>query len=147
MGYPAYKIHGWQSAPLKDQIAVVHAVGKRVGGKMDLMLDPFCAIRTFGDALKLGWACDEYGFFWYEDPFKDGGVSAHAHRKLRQRRGIRRVPTSLRQAIGEFKADPLFRELMPELMWRAYQAVKLAECDAFEANDEAFELKAHFDVF
>jgi L-alanine-DL-glutamate epimerase-like enolase superfamily enzyme len=85
MGYPAYKIHGWQAAPLKDQIAVVHAVGKRVGGKMDLMLDPFCAIKTFGDALKLGWACDEYGFFWYEDPFRDGGVSAHAHRKLRQR--------------------------------------------------------------
>ena len=84
MGYPAYKIHGWQAAPLKDQIAIVHAVGKRVGGKMDLMLDPFCAIKTFGDALKLGRACDEYGFFWYEDPFRDGGVSAHAHRKLRQ---------------------------------------------------------------
>jgi len=84
MGYPAYKIHGWQSAPLKDQIAVVHAVGKRVGGKMDLMLDPFCAIKTFGDALQLGRAGDEYGFFWYEDPFRDGGISAHAHRKLRQ---------------------------------------------------------------
>jgi L-alanine-DL-glutamate epimerase-like enolase superfamily enzyme len=41
VGYPAYKIHGWQSAPLKDQIAVVHTVGKRVSGKMDLMLDPF----------------------------------------------------------------------------------------------------------
>ncbi len=63
---------------------MVHAVGKRVGGKMDLMLDPFCAIRTFGEALKLGWACDEQKFFWYEDPYKDGGVSAHAHRKLRQ---------------------------------------------------------------
>ena len=84
MGYPAYKIHGWQSAPIKDQIAIVEAVGKRVGGKMDLMLDPFCAINTFGDALKLGRACDEYNFFWYEDPFKDGGVSMHAHRKLRQ---------------------------------------------------------------
>ena len=84
LGYPAYKIHGWQDSPIKEQIAVVEAVGKRVGGKMDLMLDPFCAIQTFGDALKLGYACDEYGFFWYEDPFRDGGVSAHAHRKLRQ---------------------------------------------------------------
>ena len=36
---------------------------------------------------------------------------------------------------------------MPELMWRAYQEVKLAECNAFEANDEEFEFKAHFDVF
>ena len=82
--YPAFKIHGWQDAPITDQIAIVEAVGTRVGGKMDLMLDPFCAIKTFGDALKLGRACDAYNFFWYEDPFKDGGVSAHAHRKLRQ---------------------------------------------------------------
>jgi len=51
---------------------------------MDLMLDTFCAIKTFGDALKIGWACDEEKFFWWEDPFKDGGVSAFAHRKLRQ---------------------------------------------------------------
>ena len=65
----------------------------------------------------------------------------------RKRRGIRRVPTSLREAIGELKANPLFKELMPGLMWRAYQEVKLAECDAFEAHDEEFERKAHFDVF
>ena len=84
MGYPAFKIHGWQDAPISKQIELVHAVGQRVGGKMDLMLDPFCAIQNFGQALKLGLACDEENFFWYEDPFKDGGVSAHAHRKLRQ---------------------------------------------------------------
>ena len=84
MGYPAFKIHGWQDASIQDQIALVRAVGQRVGSKMDLMLDPFCAIRTFGEALKLGRACDEHGFFWYEDPFRDGGVSAYAHRKLRQ---------------------------------------------------------------
>ena len=84
MGYPAFKIHGWQNASIDMQVAVVRTVGKRVGGKMDLMLDPFCAIRTFGEALKLGWACDEWRYLWLEDPFKDGGVSAHAHRKLRQ---------------------------------------------------------------
>ena len=84
MGYPAFKIHGWKDSPIEEQVALVRAVGRRVGGKMDLMLDPFCTIRTFGEALKLGRACDEYGFFWYEDPLQDGGVSAHAHRKLRQ---------------------------------------------------------------
>ena len=84
MGYSGFKIHGWQDAPISRQIETVHAVGQRVGGKMDLMLDPFCAIRTFGEALKLGWACDDEEFFWLEDPFEDGGVSAHAHRKLRQ---------------------------------------------------------------
>jgi L-alanine-DL-glutamate epimerase-like enolase superfamily enzyme len=48
------------------------------------MLDPFCAVETFGDAVQLGWACDDYKFLWWEDPYKDGGVSAFSHRKLRQ---------------------------------------------------------------
>ena len=69
-GYPAFKIHGWQSAPIKDHIALVEAVGKRVGGKMDLMLDPFCAINTFGDALKLGRACDEYKLLLVRGPLQ-----------------------------------------------------------------------------
>jgi L-alanine-DL-glutamate epimerase-like enolase superfamily enzyme len=34
--------------------------------------------------LYVGRACDEAGYFWYEDPFRDSGVSAYAHRKLRQ---------------------------------------------------------------
>ncbi|MDP6349400.1 MAG: enolase C-terminal domain-like protein [Chloroflexota bacterium] len=84
MGYKAFKIHPWQDAPLDQQIALVEAVGKRMAGKMDLMLDPFCAYKTFGDAIKVGRACDDWGYYWYEDPFKDGGVSAHAHRKLRE---------------------------------------------------------------
>jgi hypothetical protein len=36
---------------------------------------------------------------------------------------------------------------MPELMWRAYQQVKLAECDGFEAADEDFEIERHFYAF
>jgi L-alanine-DL-glutamate epimerase-like enolase superfamily enzyme len=84
MGYPAFKIHGWGRAPISQEIANVHAVGKRVGAKMDLMLDPACEFTTFGDALKVGWACDEERFFWYEDPYRDGGISQFAHRKLRQ---------------------------------------------------------------
>jgi L-alanine-DL-glutamate epimerase-like enolase superfamily enzyme len=55
-----------------------------VGGKMDLLIDPACELETFGDALKIGWACDEAKFFWLEDPYKDGGISQFAHRKLRQ---------------------------------------------------------------
>ena len=65
-------------------MANVHAVGRRVGGKMDLMLDPACELNTFADAVKVGRACDEERFFWLEDPYKDGGISQFAHRKLRQ---------------------------------------------------------------
>ena len=84
LGYPAFKIHGWGRAPVSQEVANVHAVGKRVGDKMDLMLDPACELLTFGDTVKVGWACDENRFFWYEDPFRDGGISQFAHRKLRQ---------------------------------------------------------------
>lgn len=85
MGYPGFKIHPpWVSDSAEEHVALIHAVGKRVGGKMDLMVDPCCTLNTFGDALKVGRACDEERFFWWEDPFRDGGISAFAHRKLRQ---------------------------------------------------------------
>ena len=62
----------------------VRLLGKRVGGRMALMHDAACHFRTFADALAVGRACDEAGFFWYEDPYSDGGLAAHAHRRLRE---------------------------------------------------------------
>jgi L-alanine-DL-glutamate epimerase-like enolase superfamily enzyme len=88
MGYGGFKIHGWGGSEgardLDREIAAVHAVGERVGESMDLMHDPACELETFADALKLGRALDEEEFFWYEDPYRDGGISQHSHRKLRQ---------------------------------------------------------------
>jgi L-alanine-DL-glutamate epimerase-like enolase superfamily enzyme len=84
MGYPAFKIHGWGCGPIEREAAAVLATREAAGKGMDLMLDPACEYNTFGDALKVGKACDEADFFWYEDPYKDGGQSAFAHRKLRQ---------------------------------------------------------------
>jgi L-alanine-DL-glutamate epimerase-like enolase superfamily enzyme len=88
-GYPAFKIHGWggsdDARDVEREIETVRAVAERVGDEMDLMLDPACEFETFTDALKVGRALDEAEFLWYEDPFRDGGVSHHAHRKLRQR--------------------------------------------------------------
>ncbi len=84
MGYPAFKIHGWGRAPIAQEVATVLAVREAVGDGVDLMLDPACEYVTFGDALKVGWACDEARYFWYEDPYHDGGISQFAHRKLRQ---------------------------------------------------------------
>jgi glutamate-1-semialdehyde aminotransferase len=48
------------------------------------MLDPACALETYADALYVGRACDEAGFFWYEDPYRDAGTSAFAHKRLRE---------------------------------------------------------------
>ena len=55
-----------------------------MGDRMTLMIDPACELRTFADALQVGIACDDSNFFWYEDPFRDAGTSAFAHKKLRE---------------------------------------------------------------
>jgi L-alanine-DL-glutamate epimerase-like enolase superfamily enzyme len=74
---------GWTEANVREEVETVLKLGERFRGKMALMLDPACELRTFADALAVGRACDEAGFMWYEDPFRDTGVSIHAHRKLR----------------------------------------------------------------
>jgi L-alanine-DL-glutamate epimerase-like enolase superfamily enzyme len=86
-GYPGFKLHVWESdawGDLEREIETVHAVGERVGDEMDLMLDPACQYETFADALAVGKACAEEDFYWYEDPYRDAGISQHGHRKLRE---------------------------------------------------------------
>ncbi|MFA9516390.1 enolase C-terminal domain-like protein [Halopenitus sp. H-Gu1] len=89
MGYPGFKVHGWggsdASRDIDREVATVHAVGERVGDEMDLMLDPACEYETWGDALTVGKACDEQDFYWYEDPYRDGGISQHGHGKLMEK--------------------------------------------------------------
>ncbi|MDC1133686.1 enolase C-terminal domain-like protein [Alphaproteobacteria bacterium] len=84
IGYKAFKIHGWHEGNAKEEAENLLYVAKKVGNKMTLMLDPACQLRTFADALYVGKACDDAGFFWLEDPYRDSGVSAFAHNKLRQ---------------------------------------------------------------
>ena len=83
MGYRAFKIHGWGTGPIQREVQTVLATRKAVPD-MDLMLDPACEYNTWGETVKVGHACDEARFFWLEDPYKDGGISAFGHRKLRQ---------------------------------------------------------------
>ena len=83
MGYKAFKIHGWHEGNIREEAELVLYVRKMVGDDMTLMLDPACQLRSFADALYVGRACDEANFFWLEDPYRDSGVSAFGHQKLR----------------------------------------------------------------
>lgn len=84
MGYRAFKIHGWNDGNPREEAANLLHVRKVMGDRMTLMIDPACELRTFADALYVGRACDEADYFWYEDPFRDSGTSAFAHRRLRE---------------------------------------------------------------
>lgn len=84
-GFVGFKIHGWHEGDARKEARNALSVRARVGEEMHLMLDPACQLRTFVDALYVGRACDEAGYFWYEDPYRDAGVSAFAHKRLRER--------------------------------------------------------------
>ena len=81
-GYKGYKMHGWSNGDVEEEIKMLRAVGDRVGDKMKIMYDASCHLSTLTEALEVGRVCDEYSFYWYEDPYKDGGVSINGNRLL-----------------------------------------------------------------
>lgn len=62
----------------------------------------------------------------------------------RQRRGIRRLPTSLEEALAELEGDQVLREAMGDVLFREYLAVKRSEWRGFQGKDVSFELTRHF---
>jgi L-alanine-DL-glutamate epimerase-like enolase superfamily enzyme len=74
LGYRAFKMHGWYEGVAEEEAATVRLLGREVGSRMALMLDPACQIRTFSDALLVGRACDDAGFRWYEDCGRRSGL-------------------------------------------------------------------------
>jgi L-alanine-DL-glutamate epimerase-like enolase superfamily enzyme len=101
LGFGAFKIHGWHGEDIDREIANVLGVRAAVGDRMALMLDPSSGYRTFADALRVGRACDEARYFWYEDPYLEGGVSVHAHRRLGQ---LLSTPLLLGEHVRGFSA-------------------------------------------
>ena len=67
-GIPAFKIHSFFDGNARTEIDIMSAVRSRVGDAMKLMTDPASSLPSFMDGLEVGRACDDLGFFWYEDP-------------------------------------------------------------------------------
>lgn len=83
-GFHGFKIHGWNNGDVAREVKNLLGVRERTGDGFRLMLDPACQLRTWMDALTVGRACDEAGYFWYEDPYRDSGVSSYGHERLRE---------------------------------------------------------------
>jgi L-alanine-DL-glutamate epimerase-like enolase superfamily enzyme len=109
LGYRGFKFRGWSDGDPQETIAAMHAVRKALGAKLDLMLDPGGDLRTFAAALRVGRACDDLAFFWFEDPLRDCGTSQYVHRKLRQ---MIRTPLLITEHVRgvEPKADWIVAE-------------------------------------
>ena len=84
-GFAGFKIHGWHDGNVQREIANIGAVRRGASEGWPLMIDPACQLRTWMAALAVGRACDEAGFFWYEDPYRDSGIAPEGHKRLRER--------------------------------------------------------------
>lgn len=82
-GWTAYKVHPHASPPA--DIGICRSVRQAVGDDFVLMLD---AVWAYGyeDALRVGRAIEELGFFWYEDPLPEDDLYGYV--KLRRKLDI-----------------------------------------------------------
>jgi L-alanine-DL-glutamate epimerase-like enolase superfamily enzyme len=82
-GWQAYKIHPPREAA--HDIRVCQAVRKAVGDDFRLMLDSTWSY-DYTDALRVGRAIEEMGYYWFEDPLADEDIYGYV--KLRQKLDI-----------------------------------------------------------
>ncbi len=62
----------------------------------------------------------------------------------RARRGIKRLPTSLGEALDALERDEVLRAALGETLAREYLAVKRSEVQGFKDKDVDFEIEQHF---
>ena len=71
----------------------------------------------------------------------DPGNYSHAER---ERRGIKRFPTTLNEALDALEADTVLTGALGALLTTSYIAVKRLEYQSFSQQDDAYEQKHHF---
>jgi L-alanine-DL-glutamate epimerase-like enolase superfamily enzyme len=89
-GYRAYKIHPYyfwdpetgqpdpgRPSHVEWDLRACRAVREAVGDNMVLMYDPWGTYRTFEDAVRVGRALEELGFYWYEHPMPEYRVESY----------------------------------------------------------------------
>ena len=64
-----------------------------------------------------------------------------------QRRGIRRLPDSLGEALDNLERDELLMEALGPVLAGSFLAVKRSEYRSFAAEDVVFEIRHHFHKF
>ena len=137
-GWGAYKIH--PPTEWRKDIAVCEAVRRAVGDDYTLMLDSTWCYQ-YPEALRVGLAIQELGYYWYEDPLADDDLTNYV--KLRQKLSIPILATEyspggfqsyapwlVQQATDFLRGDVAFKGGITALLKTAHLA------EAFHMNYE-----------
>ncbi len=98
-GWQGYKLHPprapWLASappPLRFDLEACSAVRSAVGDEMTLMLDPSWSY-DYPQALRVGHAIQDLGFYWYEDPLPAQDI--HGYRRLAEKLDIPILATEI----------------------------------------------------
>lgn len=107
-GFTGFKFRGWSHGRVDAyRSAVLNMAENLNNSNIELMLDPGGDLITFADALSVGRACDDAGFYWLEDPLRDTGKSITGNRRLREKLKTPLLVTEHVRGL-EAKADWVF---------------------------------------
>jgi len=81
-GWKGFKMHSWHEGDKWEEADNVRYMRKKLGERVELMLDPACVFNSISDAIFVGRACEEVGFRWFEDPLRPLGVGIYQHKVL-----------------------------------------------------------------
>lgn len=134
-GWTAYKIHPWGD-PDAD-IRICREVRRAVGDDYRLMLDSTWSY-DYPQAIRVGIAIQELGFYWYEDPLAEDDIYSYV--KLKQQLHIPIMATELPLAGPTSYAPWIMEQATDYLRGDVYLKGGLTSCLKTAHLAEAFHM-------
>lgn len=117
-GFTAFKMRigtewSWSGVTAERFIDLLRKVHAAAGDRLDMMVDGNCRL-TEEEALKIGRAMDEMGFYWFEEPIPAVQIDGYA-----------RLNEALETPVTGGEALSTFEQIEPYLEKKAYAIVQV----------------------
>lgn len=134
-GWAAYKIH--PPGEVSEDLRICEEVRRAVGDDFPLMLDPTWSY-DYPDAIRVGVAIQEMGFYWYEDPLREDDLYSYV--KLKQQLHIPIMATELPMAGPRSYAPWVMEQATDYLRGDVYLKGGITSCMKTAHLAEAFQM-------
>lgn len=133
--WAAYKVH--PPGEVREDIRICEAVRRAVGDEYCLMLDSTWSY-DYPDAIRVGVAIQEMGFYWYEDPLAADDL--YSYKKLKQQLHIPILATELPMAGPRSYVPWVMEQATDYLRGDVYLKGGITSCMKTAHLAEAFQM-------